>query len=78
MKEIENKIESVEIQMNIVCVSNSEYVSMRVFVKDLPHRRDAVNVLDCVNVFVCANVLDSVNIFNFVNLFDFVNVYLIL
>ena len=52
--------ESVELQMDIVWVSDSECVSMMVLVKDAPLRRDAVNVLDWVNVL--ENVFDSVNV----------------
>ena len=60
MKEIENEIESVEFQIEIVCVSDSEYVSMSVLVNDASLRNEVVNVLDCVNVF--ENVSDCVNV----------------
>ena len=59
VKETENELESVELQMNIIRVSDNECISMKVLVKVAPLQSDAVNMLDAVNIFNSVNAFDS-------------------
>ena len=43
---IEREIESVELQMNTICVSDNKWASVKELVKAIPIGSDAVNVLD--------------------------------
>ena len=50
VKERENKTESVKLQTEIICVSDSECVNMKVLLKVAPIRSDAVNTIYFVNM----------------------------
>ena len=73
-KESENETESVELQMDIVCLNDNECVNKKVLEKDAPLRSNPVKMLDSVIVFDCVNafknVLDSENVFDSGNVFD--------
>ena len=66
--------ESVELQMDIISVSDNECIIMKVLVKVVPLQNDAVNVLHFINVFDSVNELDPAKISELINALDSVDV----
>ena len=62
---MEKEIESVELQMFLVCVRYCECVNIKVLVKTAQLGSDPVNVIDSVNEFNFVKLFE--NIFNSVN-----------